>query len=163
MTKIGFLEFISLLVISITVSSIMFFILKIKISKVPVTIPVPIIGINIDIKGYIAEIIVGFVGARLGWIWGHWWFKFWDVYIIPSIIGSVALILIISTLFPQEIKEEFSSLREAIQSLAISVDKLSKVVEDLRQEYVAITAEVDKHGKWIQKIADKLAIELDYL
>jgi len=36
--------------------------------------------------------------------------------------------------FREEIKEEFSSLREAIQGLTVSVDKLAKVIEDLRQE-----------------------------
>lgn len=64
--------------------------------------------------------------------------------------------------FRKEIKEEFTNLREAIQALTVSVDKLAKSVEDLHQEYIAITAKVDRHEKWIQQIAEKLGIKLEY-
>jgi len=42
------------------------------------------------------------------------------------------------------------------------VDKLAKSVEDLHQEYIAITAKVDRHEKWIKQLADKLGIKLEY-
>ena len=63
----------------------------------------------------------------------------------------------------KDLKEDVSGLRESLQSLITSVDKLAKVIEDLRQEYVAVTVKVDRHEKWIQKIADKLGIKLEYL
>lgn len=64
--------------------------------------------------------------------------------------------------FRKETKEEFNSLREAIQSLTISIDKLAKAVEDMHQEYLAITAKVDRHEKWLHQIAEKLGIKLEH-
>ena len=64
--------------------------------------------------------------------------------------------------FKVEIKQDFGSLRESIQALTISVDKLVKAVEDMRQEYVVITGKVDRHEKWIQQIAEKLGVKLEY-
>jgi len=78
--------FLVLLVISIVVSVIFFFLLKIRIGK--------------GIVGFIAEICVGWFGAWLGWILQHWWIKLWDVNIIPAILSSAALILIVHVLYP---------------------------------------------------------------
>jgi len=64
--------------------------------------------------------------------------------------------------FRKEIKQEFSDLREVVQALAVSVDKLAKVVDDLREEYVAITSKIDRHEKWLHQLADKLGIKLEY-
>jgi uncharacterized coiled-coil DUF342 family protein len=62
----------------------------------------------------------------------------------------------------RELKEDISGLRESVQALTISIDKLAKVVEDLHQEFTAIAAKVDRHEKWIQQIAQKLGIKLEY-
>jgi tetrahydromethanopterin S-methyltransferase subunit G len=35
-------------------------------------------------------------------------------------------------------------------------------IEDLHQEFTAIAAKVDRHEKWIQQIAQKLGIKLEY-
>lgn len=86
MIGMNFCAFLVLLVISAVVSVILFFLLKIKIGK--------------GIVGFIAEICVGWFGAWLGWILQHWWIKLWDVYIIPAILSSAALILIVHTLYP---------------------------------------------------------------
>lgn len=64
--------------------------------------------------------------------------------------------------FKKEVKQEFTNLREAIQALTVSVDRLVKAVEDMHQEYVAITAKVDRHEKWIQRLAEKLGVKLEY-
>lgn len=64
--------------------------------------------------------------------------------------------------FRKEIKEEFTSLREAIQALTVSIDNLAKSVDDLHQEYTAITAQVDRHEKWLHQIAAKLGIKLEH-
>ena len=64
--------------------------------------------------------------------------------------------------FRKEVKQEFSELREVIQALTISVDKLAKAVEDMHQEFMAITAKVDRHEKWIKQIAEKLGLKLEY-
>jgi len=86
MIGMSFLACIVLIVISIVILAILFYALKIRIGE--------------GMKGFIAEIFVGWIGAWLGWIWGHWWFKLWDVHIVPAIIGSVATIWIIATLYP---------------------------------------------------------------
>ena len=64
--------------------------------------------------------------------------------------------------FRKEVKQEFSELREVIQALTVSVDKLAKAVEDMHQEFMAITAKVDRHEKWIKQIAEKLGLKLEY-
>jgi len=86
MIGMSFLACVVLIIISIVISAILFYVLKKRIGR--------------GIQGFIAEIFVGWVGAWLGWIWGHWWFKFWDVYILPAIIGSVATIWIVAALYP---------------------------------------------------------------
>ncbi|MBI4114686.1 MAG: hypothetical protein HY445_02490 [Candidatus Niyogibacteria bacterium] len=62
----------------------------------------------------------------------------------------------------QEIKEEVSALKESIQALSVSVDKLAKAVEDMHKEYVVITHRVDRHEKWLQQIADKVGVKLEF-
>jgi len=62
--------------------------------------------------------------------------------------------------FQKEVGNEFTNLREVIQALTVSVDRLAKAVDDMHQEYVAITAKVDRMEKWIHEIAKKVGIEL---
>lgn len=64
--------------------------------------------------------------------------------------------------FKGEIKQDLDGLRESIQALTVSVDKLVKAVADMHQEYVVITGKVDRHEKWIQQIAEKLGLKLEY-
>jgi len=61
-----------------------------------------------------------------------------------------------------ELKQDMAGLREAVQALTVSVDKLAKAVEDMHQEFMAITAKVDRHEKWIKQIAEKLGLKLEY-
>src|SRR3989344_2526596 len=60
--------------------------------------------------------------------------------------------------FKVEIKQDLDGLRESVQALAVSVDKLVKAVADMHEEYVVITGKVDRHDKWIQQIAEKLGL-----
>jgi uncharacterized coiled-coil DUF342 family protein len=62
----------------------------------------------------------------------------------------------------RELKQDFDSLREMVQSLVVSVDKLVKAVDGLRQEYVMVTAKIDRHEKWLHQLAEKLGIKLEY-
>ncbi len=64
--------------------------------------------------------------------------------------------------FKTETKQDFNNLRETIQALTISVDKLVKAINDLRQEFIAITARVDRHERWLHQIAEKLGMKLEY-
>ncbi len=64
--------------------------------------------------------------------------------------------------FRIEVKEEFKELRVAIQSLTNAVDGLVKAVSDLKTEYWAINSQLTRHEKWIQQIAEKTGLKLEY-
>lgn len=84
MIGMDFVSFIILLVISIVVSAVLHFVLKYYIRP----------GIN----SFISKVILGWIGAWLGSpVFGHW-FGGWNyegVYIIPAILGSLALLVIL--------------------------------------------------------------------
>jgi len=62
----------------------------------------------------------------------------------------------------QEIKQELGSLKEIVQALAVSTDKLVKAITDLKIEYTMVSAQLSRHEKWIQRLAGKLGLELEY-
>lgn len=61
-----------------------------------------------------------------------------------------------------EIKEELAGLKEIVQALTISVDKLVKAVSDLKTEYSIISHQLTRHEKWIQQLAEKVGINLEF-
>ena len=63
--------------------------------------------------------------------------------------------------FRTELKENIDGLREMVQALVISVDKLVKSVSDLTQEYTMVRNKIDRHEKWIQQLAQKMGIKLE--
>lgn len=81
MINMGFLSFLILLIIGIIVSLVMFFGLKGK-GKIP--------------GGYQASLICGYLGAWVGTpVFGKWDFlTFYNVSIIPAILGAIAAILL---------------------------------------------------------------------
>ena len=84
-TMIGmdFTCFLILLVISVVVSAILHY--GIKFYIVPGT------------GSFISKVIIGWIGAWLGSpVFGHWWegINYQDIYIIPAILGSLALLII---------------------------------------------------------------------
>ena len=64
--------------------------------------------------------------------------------------------------FREEVKQEFSALRESVQALTVAVDRLVKSVSDLKTEYAAIVNQVNRHEKWFHQITEKLGIKLEY-
>lgn len=62
----------------------------------------------------------------------------------------------------QEIKEELSGLKEIVQSLTVSVDKLVKIIADRETEYIMMSHQLSRHEKWFQQIADKLGLRLEH-
>lgn len=48
----------------------------------------------------------------------------------------------------EELKEKTNSLEESIQTLIISVDKLTKTIENFNQEYVFTNSKLARHEKW---------------
>src|SRR3989338_10305743 len=59
----------------------------------------------------------------------------------------------------KELRGDISGLREMLQSLVISVDKLVKATENLQQEYSLIVSEIKLHESWIKQIADKVGVQ----
>jgi len=62
----------------------------------------------------------------------------------------------------KELATRIERLEESVHALTNAVDKLAKAVDDLRIEYSAMTMQVSRHEKWIQQIAGKLGLKLDY-
>ena len=61
----------------------------------------------------------------------------------------------------EEVREEISDLRSMVQQLAVSVDGLTKAVDDLRIEYAAALGKLDRHERWIKQIAEKVGVHLE--
>lgn len=62
----------------------------------------------------------------------------------------------------KELKEEVDGLRESIQFLVLSMDKLTKSMTDLHEEFISTVSKIDRHEKWIQEIAQKVGVRLEY-
>jgi chromosome segregation ATPase len=62
----------------------------------------------------------------------------------------------------KELKADFSELKETVHELVTGIDRLAKAIDDLRVEYSAIAMQMNRHEKWIQQLAQKLGMKLDY-
>jgi uncharacterized membrane protein YeaQ/YmgE (transglycosylase-associated protein family) len=83
MFAMDFVSFLILLVISAVVSAGLHFGLKYYV------IP--------GLASYFSKIVIGWIGAWLGSpVFGHWWagVNYQQVYIIPAILGSLALLVL---------------------------------------------------------------------
>jgi len=76
----NFVSFLILLAISVVVSYVMHYGLKYYV--------VP------GFASFLSKVIIGWIGAWLGSpVFGHWLFNYQEVYIIPAILGSLALLV----------------------------------------------------------------------
>jgi len=76
----NFVSFLILLAISVVVSYVMHYGLKYYV--VPGS------------ASFLSKVIIGWIGAWLGSpVFGHWLFNYQEVYIIPAILGSLALLV----------------------------------------------------------------------
>jgi uncharacterized membrane protein YeaQ/YmgE (transglycosylase-associated protein family) len=83
MIGMDFVSFLILLVISVVVAGVLHFGLKYYV------IP--------GLASYFSKIVIGWIGAWLGSpVFGHWWggVNYQEVYIIPAILGSLALLVL---------------------------------------------------------------------
>lgn len=60
----------------------------------------------------------------------------------------------------RDLESDISALRESINGLATAIDGLVKTIDNLRIEYLAITAQLNRHEQWIKQIAQKAKVEL---
>jgi hypothetical protein len=63
-----------------------------------------------------------------------------------------------------EIKEMIEPLvtKAVFSDLQTSVDNYAKRADTYFQEMVVLTHKVDRHEKWIQQLASKLGVKLEY-
>ena len=84
MIGMNFVSFLILLVISVVVSAVLHFGLKFYIRP--------------GLGSFLSKVIWGWIGAWLGSpVFGHWFggLKYQDVYIIPAILGSLAILVLL--------------------------------------------------------------------
>ena len=84
MIGMNFISFLILLIISVVVSAILHFGLKFYIRP--------------GFGSFLSKVIWGWIGAWLGSpVFGHWFggVKYQDVYIIPAILGSAAILVLL--------------------------------------------------------------------
>ena len=64
----------------------------------------------------------------------------------------------------EDLKEATQNLstKEDFNNLMTTVDSYAKKADAYFQEMVMLSHKVDRHEKWIQQIADKLGVKLDY-
>jgi uncharacterized membrane protein YeaQ/YmgE (transglycosylase-associated protein family) len=82
MLYMGFTPFLTLLVISVVITFLMYYVFKKKLAA--------------GIWGFLYGVFVGWIGGWLGTpVFGKWLIKVGDIYIIPAILGYLALYLIL--------------------------------------------------------------------
>ncbi len=82
MIGMDFVGFLILLVISVVVSLVLHYALKIRVRT--------------GIVSFLGAVVWGWIGAWLGSpVFGHWAYSYGEIYIIPAILGSLALLVLI--------------------------------------------------------------------
>jgi uncharacterized coiled-coil DUF342 family protein len=59
-------------------------------------------------------------------------------------------------------KKDLDELKQDFVNLQTSVDSYTKRADAYFQEMVALSHKVDRHEKWIQQLATKLGVKLEY-
>jgi uncharacterized membrane protein YeaQ/YmgE (transglycosylase-associated protein family) len=81
MIGIDFVSFLILLVISVIISGVVHFALKMYIVA--------------GCRSYISKVCIGWIGAWIGSpVLGYWWFHYEQVYIVPAILGCFAILIV---------------------------------------------------------------------
>jgi len=85
-----------------------------------------------------------------------------DVSGLKQDISKLGVEIVVTKSDVSDLKQDMSALKELVQGLIISVDRLVKAIDDLRTEYVAMTSQLNRHEKWLHQVAEKLGIKLEY-
>jgi len=81
MIGMSFLSFLILLGIGVIVAAVYHFVLRYRFLD--------------GFDSFFAKVVLGWLGAWLGSpVFGYWWYKFENVYIVPAILGSITVILL---------------------------------------------------------------------
>jgi len=57
-------------------------------------------------------------------------------------------------------QKDLDELKQRVDNLVTSIDKLTKSITDYHEEQLAISAKIDIHEKWIKQLAQKVGINL---
>lgn len=82
MSGMDFISFLILLVISVVVSAVLHFVFKFYVRP--------------GLVSFFSKVVIGWFGAWLGsLVFGRWWegVNYKEVYIIPAILGSLAILI----------------------------------------------------------------------
>lgn len=71
------------------------------------------------------------------------------------------LIKYLDTKFGQ-VKNDFDDLKKDFNNLQTSVDVYAHKADGYFQEMVMLSNKVDRHEKWLLKLAEKLGVKLEY-
>jgi uncharacterized membrane protein YeaQ/YmgE (transglycosylase-associated protein family) len=81
MIGMSFLSFLVLLVIGAVVAAVLHYGLRYRFLD--------------SLDAVFAKVALGWLGAWLGSpVFGHWWFRFENVYIVPAVLGSFTLVML---------------------------------------------------------------------
>lgn len=61
-----------------------------------------------------------------------------------------------------KVKTEVKNIDGKLNNLINSVDRLVKHLEDIKTEQTAMNKAIKRHENWIQQLADKLDVKLEY-
>lgn len=61
-----------------------------------------------------------------------------------------------------DIDRRFDNMNKKFDDLQTSVDSYAKRADAYFQEMTMMAHKIDRHEKWIQKLAHKLGVELEY-
>lgn len=62
----------------------------------------------------------------------------------------------------QEIRSDVADLKELLQGLLVSTDKMVKSIEILSTEYKAVSVQLTRHERWIKQLSDKIGVQLSF-
>ncbi len=61
-----------------------------------------------------------------------------------------------------EMQSEFKNVKEDIRVLQVSVDNLTKMVKDFRDEHIVLHRRLEVLEKWAKEVSDKVGIPLPH-
>lgn len=62
----------------------------------------------------------------------------------------------------KDIRGDIKELKENFNNLLGAIDAYAKKADAYFQEMVMLSHKVDRHERWIQQIAEKMGVKLDY-
>jgi len=81
MIGMSFLSFLVLLGIGVVVAAVSHFVLRYRFLD--------------GFDAFFAKVALGWFGAWLGSpVYGYWWYRFENIYIVPAILGSITVVLL---------------------------------------------------------------------